>query len=227
VQFVDPPPHFRGLDPELPVAVHRRNLPHWRQRGATYFVTHRLADSLPEAQTEQLREEREHWLAQNPPPHNSDKLAEYAKWFSTKIERWLDAGSGSCLLRDGVNGALIARALQHFDDDRYHLFAYVVMPNHFHAIVKPLGDHDLDAIWESWKRFTARELTKRGARISPVWFREGYDRIVRDAGHLYRVVRYIGRNPRRAGLSKDQCPHGLHPDWQSAGWSLFDEQYPE
>jgi REP element-mobilizing transposase RayT len=105
-----------------------------------------------------------------------------------------------------------------------HLFAYVIMPNHFHAIVKPLADHDLDEIWESWKRFTANRLTKRGAPLSPVWFREGYDRIVRDAEHLHRVVRYIGRNPRKAGLSETNCPHGIHAEWEAARWSLFDHE---
>ena len=45
-----PPPGFRPFDPfdpYRPVRVYRRNLPHWRQDGATYFVTIHCADSLP------------------------------------------------------------------------------------------------------------------------------------------------------------------------------------
>jgi len=43
---LDPPPGFQGLHPERPVTIYERHLPHWRQPGATYFVTFRLADSL-------------------------------------------------------------------------------------------------------------------------------------------------------------------------------------
>jgi putative transposase len=221
---IDPPPHFRGLDPDLPITCHDRHLPHWRQQGATYFVTYRLADSLPEATVDALREERKIWLEQNPPPHDSGQRIDFAKLFSLKLERGLDAGSGSCSLADAGNARVVERALRHFVGERYHLFAYVIMPNHFHAIVKPLAAHDLDAIWEGWKRFTAHGLAKRGVLLRPVWFREGYDRIVRDTEHLDRVVRYLGRNPRQAGLCEKSCPHGIHPDWQAVGWRLHDEE---
>ena len=46
---LDPPPGFRGLDPHRPVKIYTRNLPHWRQAGASYFVTFHLADALPAA----------------------------------------------------------------------------------------------------------------------------------------------------------------------------------
>jgi hypothetical protein len=49
-----PPPGFQGLHPDKPVTVYQRHLPHWRQDGATYFVTFRLADSLPQSKLEEL-----------------------------------------------------------------------------------------------------------------------------------------------------------------------------
>lgn len=42
-----PPPGFQGLDPHRPLTVYYRFLLHWRQDGATYFVTFRQQDSLP------------------------------------------------------------------------------------------------------------------------------------------------------------------------------------
>jgi hypothetical protein len=39
---------FHGFDPQGEVNIARRRLPHWRQSGATYFITFRLADSLPQ-----------------------------------------------------------------------------------------------------------------------------------------------------------------------------------
>jgi hypothetical protein len=40
------PPGFQGLHPDIPVTFYYRHLPHWRQDGATYFVTFRLAEHL-------------------------------------------------------------------------------------------------------------------------------------------------------------------------------------
>ena len=34
-----PPPGFQGLRDDLPLTVYEQLLPHWRQEGATYFVT--------------------------------------------------------------------------------------------------------------------------------------------------------------------------------------------
>ena len=56
------PPEFRGFDETLPVRFYRRHLPHWRQEGATYFVTFRLADALPQNKLRELAALREQWL---------------------------------------------------------------------------------------------------------------------------------------------------------------------
>ena len=62
------PQGFRGLRDDLPVTVYYRNLPHWRQHGATYFVTFNLADALPMAKQEQLRSMRRDWERRFPHP---------------------------------------------------------------------------------------------------------------------------------------------------------------
>lgn len=220
--FRDPPPNFGGLNPYEPIEVHSRNLPHWRQRGATYFVTCRLSDSLPKAKVDQLREYREEWELENPKPQTDEQLREYAKLFSTRVEGWLDEGAGCCALGNHANGELVDSTLRHFDGDRYRLFCSVVMPNHIHAIVKPLGENDLDEIWESWKKFSATRLSKQGVEIRPVWFSEGYDRIIRDMEHLQRVVRYIGRNPIKVGLSREATFCRICDDWLADGWDWMD-----
>jgi hypothetical protein len=51
------------FDPEADFQVHRRNLPHRRQAGVTYFVTFHLADSLPGQKLAALEEQRKLWLA--------------------------------------------------------------------------------------------------------------------------------------------------------------------
>ena len=48
------PPGFQGLCADEEVTIYVRHLPHWRQPGATYFVTFRLHDSLPQCKLREL-----------------------------------------------------------------------------------------------------------------------------------------------------------------------------
>jgi hypothetical protein len=44
---LDPLPGFRPFDPHGEIKHCHRRMPRWRQEAETYFVTFRLADSLP------------------------------------------------------------------------------------------------------------------------------------------------------------------------------------
>jgi REP element-mobilizing transposase RayT len=155
-----------------PIEFHRGNLPHWRQEGVTYFVTFRLADSLPQEKLDQWREEREIWLKHNPLPLSPKDEAEYHERFSGRLEQWLDQGSGSCVLALPECRAIVENALRHFDGQRYTLGESVVAPNHVHAILAPKSGHELSDILHSWKSFTSKEIIKVDAarqRLQPFW----------------------------------------------------------
>ncbi len=55
------PPGFQGLHPDKTVKMYERHLPHWRQDGATYFVTFRLGDSLAQSRIHELDGLRLEW----------------------------------------------------------------------------------------------------------------------------------------------------------------------
>ena len=80
----------------------RRNLPHWTQLGKMYFVTFRLADSLPQKRLEQIQQERKIWSACHSKPYSEQEWQEYHRLFSERIEHWLDAGHGECILAQPV-----------------------------------------------------------------------------------------------------------------------------
>jgi valyl-tRNA synthetase len=196
---------FLSFDEYAEVDVSRRNLPHWQQSGKTYFVTFRLADSLPAAKLAQLEEERTLWLAHHPLPWSDADKRDYYERFSAKIDEWLDAGSGSCVLKDGRAAKIVAEGLTHFDSQRYTLGAWVVMPNHVHALVTPREGHDLSKILHSWKSFTANRINEELNRTGPLWQHESFDHIVRNEASLYRISEYIERNPERAGVKVAQA----------------------
>ena len=46
----------------------------------------------------------------------------------------------------------------HRSSRRWNLYAYVLMPNHLHAIIKPLGDRTISSVLQSFGSFTAHAI---------------------------------------------------------------------
>jgi REP element-mobilizing transposase RayT len=63
----------------------------------------------------------------------------------------------------------------------------------------------IEQLVHSWKRFTARRINELLGREGALWQRDYFDRIVRDEGHFGNCVRYIRRNPEKAGLNVGAC----------------------
>jgi putative transposase len=211
------PPGFQGLDPHKPVRVYMRHLPHWRQDGATYFVTFRLNDSLPRVKLDELAQVRTEWEHEHPEPREDKDLEELAKELMGRVEKWLDQGMGSCRLKQPAAAQLVAKAMHHFDGNRYELDCYVVMPNHVHAIVRPLT-FELERILQGWKGYTSLEINRLYGLSGTFWQDESFDRIIRDEEHLYRAIQYIAMNPTKAGLQIAACPRWIRPEWVELGW---------
>jgi REP element-mobilizing transposase RayT/type I restriction-modification system DNA methylase subunit len=191
--------------PSATIEITQRNLPHWNQQGVMYFVTFRLADSLPKAKLEQLQQERETWLAHHSEPFTEAESAEYHRLFSDRVEQWLDAGAGSCCLADPKLAKIVGDALRHFDGQRYQLDEWVVMPNHVHVLLTPVGDHKLEDILHSWKSFTATAINKQRNQSGQFWQHESYDHIVRSEAQLAHYRQYIQDNPIKANVKVTQA----------------------
>ena len=193
--------------------IHSRGyLPHVKIAGATYFVTFRLADSLPQAVLARFAEQRDQ-LAAHTGSQSSERLAALRDEQHREIEALLDRGTGDCHLRHPNVARLVADSLQHFHTQRYTLHAWVVMPNHVHALLTPLGRHALGDIVKSWKQFSAlRTKPLLGLTLDRFWQPEAYDRWVRDAAEHERIAQYIHQNPVKACL----CEHPSDWPWSSA-----------
>ncbi len=90
--------------------------------------------------------------------------------------------------------SVVAGALRYFDADRYELLAYVVMDDHVHVLLSPLGTIRLQDVLHSWKSFTANQLQRAFGRLGRVWQEEYFDRIVRDEAELLEKANYILNN---------------------------------
>jgi len=96
------------------------------------------------------------------------------------------------------------------------LLAYCLMPNHFHLVLWPYGDGDLGR-WMQWL-LTAHVHAYRQVQrsIGHVWQGRFKAFPIAEDRHLLIVLRYVERNPLRAGLverAEDWAWSSLHA-WQ-------------
>jgi REP element-mobilizing transposase RayT len=191
---------FQAFDPHGDISIGRRRLPHRRQFGAAYFITFRLADSLPQGLLHQWRHERAIWLRWHPETWGADEQREYQERFVHRIQEWLDAGMGACHLRRPNIREQVERCLLHFDGTRYVVDAFVLMPNHVHALIAPAHGNDFSTVLQGIKGVSANECNKLLGRKSTFWMDESYDHIVCDTKELAAFRNYITKNPKKAGL---------------------------
>ena len=177
---------------------HRDCLPHLRQQNVIYFVTFRLADSLPESRLRQIRDRRDRWFADNPPPHMPTQEAQYRSIWTAPLEHLLDAGHGACALRRADCRQSLEDSMRHDDGTAYRLGSFVIMPNHVHALLHVPPPADLSDIMQAWKSISSRRINRLLRRRGSLWQPESFDHIVRDKSHWQSFIRYIRRNP--AGL---------------------------
>ncbi len=183
---------------EIGAGWHSRGyLPHFESSEVMQHVTFHLADSLPKAVLQRMDVELRLLPAEK-------REVEHRK----RLEDWIDAGHGCCVLRHVSTAQMVQNTLLSCDGQRYRMLAWVVMPNHVHALLEPMHGWTIAKIVASWKKFTARKICdgwrecQAAGPGAPVWRREYWDRYIRDERHFLRTVEYIHLNPVKAGLAE-------------------------
>lgn len=101
---------------------------------------------------------------------------------------------------------LTLSAVQYWDGKKWQVYAAVVMPDHTHALVRPLplekgGIFNLGEILQSVKGFSAWKINRHRRVQGTLWQDERYDRIVRDEVEFLEKWNYIRNNPVKSGLA--------------------------
>lgn len=211
-----------------------RNLPHWHPPNATYFVTFRLAGSLPLETLEALHRERE--LAEHKLRASlqgealRDEVYRLSKRMFARYDDLLANSKGPRWLADERIARIVQDEIHSLHPDTYHLIAYCIMPNHVHLLIdlqdipepKPLkeGQHytALSHAMKLLKGRTGYACRKQIGGHGPFWQRESYDHVVRNSRELENIIRYILNNPVKAGLVRE---------WHEWPYSFVQEAYRE
>ncbi len=191
---------------------YRRVLPHWQPAGVPFFLTWRLAGSLPANVLAEFAAEEER-IASDPrakDEHSDWVINAYKRLFERQDNelhtlngpRWLAQPDIAAIVRDAMH--------QGVNERMYRLYAYTVMSNHVHVLLQPLEDAEtgqpvpLARITQMLKGRTARFANQKLGRTGhPFWARESYDHWSRNENETRRIVAYILNNPVKAGLVTD------------------------
>lgn len=209
---------------------YERLLPHIHPPDAVFFITFRLADSIPKSVIREYKSKKD-WLDNELRRIERQKSAETSKkqrqsllefrrtWFK-RFEEILDSGKDSPLwLGTDAIRQIVAEKLLEDDIKKYRLDAFCIMLNHVHVVFKPnisLTDlHEdktsertkfvseaetIPKIMQSLKGSTARQANLILKRTGSFWETESYDHYIRGDDEFYRIVRYTLNNPVKAGL---------------------------
>ncbi len=197
----------------------KRKLPHYHARNATYFITFRLAGSLPVAAWIKLREEYEleqrllanqfHGEALHEERYKSQK-----RYFA-RFDALLDsAQAGPRWLAEPQIADIVARQIHVLHPKEYCLYAYCIMCNHVHLLIDqqdipepprpPNGKHytALSRAMRSLKGISGYNCVQALGCKGAFWQHESYDHIVRNEKEFERILNYIVNNPVKAGLAQ-------------------------
>ncbi len=159
---------------------HRRHLPHFYSPDGIYFITARLADSLPPSVVERAQEERRILESKE---SNGKKGSSGLPQYIDEMEWWEKV----------VYTIMLNHMHLVFGIGQYDLLE---RPND----ARPLSGKQVSGIMMSMKRHTALEANRLLGRKGSFWQGESYDHVVRNTEELARIIEYVLDNPVKAGL---------------------------
>lgn len=200
---------------------YRRRLPHYQPPGATFFMTFRLAGSLPTDVIIRLRQEQENLEKMlegiSDTNERGNLLHQSQRKYFGRFDEYLDrASTGPTWLAEPKIADLVSEAVHYRDAKEYQLLSFSIMPNHVHLVfsLRPtklngecevVGRRDsspyvVTNIVGHLKWYTALKGNRLLNRTGAFWQHESYDHVVRNGGELESTVWYVLENLGKAGL---------------------------
>jgi REP element-mobilizing transposase RayT len=199
-------------------------LPHIYPVGATFFITFRLADSLPQSKLNALKEKfnkrkREIEQLNLSKAKKVKAIHRLRKKIFGIFDKQLDeAPYGDCHMNETTVAQIIWDEIFQYDKLYYDVHHISIMPNHVHMLIDtsvqvqedtdidetPDGYVSIDECMHLIKGGSAFLINKHLKRSGALWQKESYDHFVRydEENEYTRISTYIQNNPIKAKLDK-------------------------
>lgn len=183
-------------------------LPHFYQGHSTFFITFRLADSLPQSELIELKEK---FQAEKISITELDEIKrkeildeltlKYFRNFEHQLHQKL---YGDCVLKHANVAQILYDKILSYDELHYNVKCFSVMPNHVHILFTSIQNEDKPQV-DKWMQFikggSAYLINKALKRSEKLWAPESFDKYIRNDEHYRNSFNYTINNPISAGLS--------------------------
>lgn len=187
---------------------YRNNLPHIQHGGVILAISYRLAFNLPQNILEKLKADKHEYerISSNltgieKEVYDSEFNRKYFEYFDEFIDKY---NSNVNWLRISQVADIVYNSQLYFDNVKYKLHCFTIMPNHIHIILEPLWNNDnyyaIADIIHSLKGYTARKCNEVLMRKGQFWQHGHYDHIIKNAKDYNYQLHYVINNPVKAGL---------------------------
>jgi putative transposase len=198
---------------------YRRHLPHLQLPFADYFLTFRLAGSLPTPVARrsiiELQGRTDVRLSMDPTHARQPPIPSYRLHRIREFQQIVHPGApGPRWLAKPEVAGIVKEGLPYRDVRHLTLYAFCIMPTHIHiachAGVRDSSPMPIIDVLANFKWYTALKCNKVLHRSGAFWLQECYDHVIRSGPELERTIRYIVNNPVKAGLARR---------WQDWRWT--------
>lgn len=183
-------------------------LPHLYNGHHCFFITFRLADSLPQSVISELKNSLQVEINLISEANEIkrkfiiDKLK--FKYFK-KYEHQLDSKPyGDCVLKNVEIAQILYDKILSYHKKYFDLKCLSIMPNHVHILLSTLDKGEiveLDKWLQLIKGGSAYLINKTLKRTGKLWATESFDRYIRNEDHYNNAFYYTINNPRVARLN--------------------------
>lgn len=214
---------------------YRGKLPHIHPIGATFFITFRLAGSLPKVFEQNLKDWNKlavNKIVQEKADNWKEQLYIQSKKYFQRFDNALDLKMTNVQhLANPKIATIVKEQIHRFDGEFYNLLAYSIMSNHVHLVFDTQiqlfglkGNEEItadnykqiDKIMKRIKGAAGRYCNLALGLKGQFFEHESYDHFVRNQKELLNILNYTVLNPVKAGLVKkwEDFPFSFWKGWQ-------------
>ncbi|MDY0151235.1 MAG: transposase [Candidatus Cloacimonas sp.] len=191
--------------------LYKRRLPHYQPKDGVFFITFRLAFDLPMHYLQAINRYKDVLQAryEKQIEETETKVAIKKHLFAYEDQLYNQCSKNSSITdlsltqNPGV-AELVQDKILSMHNRLYYLYAFTIMPNHVHLLIKPLSldaiPYSLSEIMKQLKGCTSRQVNMLLERSGQLWMREYWDYWVRNQQELVNIMEYMRNNPVKAGL---------------------------
>lgn len=182
-------------------------LPHFYEGHSCFFITFRLADSLPQSVILKLKEKLQLEIEKINVPDETQRKIIFdelrSKYFKKYDHQLHSKPYGECVLRNKEIAQILYDKILSYHNVHYDVKCFSIMPNHVHLLVSKLANVELSQV-DKWMQLikggSAYLINKTLNRSGKLWAVESFDRYIRDEKHYSNSFYYTVNNPLMAGL---------------------------